>query len=362
MKKISLPSPYVSSASDPSEVHLTTLSSCSGCASKISAKMLTEILAPTQGIFQAANYPDLLVGLESPDDAAVWRIDEQRGLVLTTDFFTPIVDNPYDYGRIAATNAISDIYAMGGTPFMALNIAALPPDLDPAILQQIMLGGGEAARDAGVVIAGGHTVRDAEPKYGLAVVGFVDLEHMFTKGGGQPGDALVLSKPIGFGTVTTALKRGKAAAEDVAVVTRWMSRLNRNASQLAREFDLRAVTDVTGYSLLGHSSEMALAGKVQYRLDFNQIPFLPEALPYARQGIFPGGADDNRDFYGSRVTFERELADWQKMMLFDPQTSGGLLMAVPQKHLAVLLARAEEMEQPIWAIGEIAAGSGVHVI
>ena len=324
--------------------------------------MLTQILAPTQGIFDPAHYPDLLVGLESPDDAAVWKIDDKRGLVLTTDFFTPIVDIPYDYGRIAATNAISDIYAMGGTPFMALNIAALPPDLDPAILQQIMLGGAEAARAAGVVIAGGHTVRDAEPKYGLAVVGFVDLDTMFTKGGAKVGDKLVLTKPIGFGTVTTALKRGKADPEPVAVVTKWMTRLNRDASQLAREFALRAVTDVTGYSLLGHSSEMTLASGLAYQIVFDQVPFLEEALPYARQDIFPGGAGDNREFYGPRVTFERDLEDWQKMMLFDPQTSGGLLMSVPAERLDAFLVRALEMQQPAWVIGSVTEGSGVHVV
>jgi selenide,water dikinase len=324
--------------------------------------MLTQILAPTQGIFDPANYPNLLVGLESPDDAAVWKIDDKRGLVLTTDFFTPIVDIPYDYGRIAATNAISDIYAMGGTPFMALNIAALPPDLDPIILQQIMLGGAEAAQAAGVVIAGGHTVRDAEPKYGLAVVGFVDLDRMFTKGGARPGDRLVLTKPIGFGTVTTALKRGKAEAEDVAVVTRWMTRLNRDASLLAREFHLHAVTDVTGYSLLGHSSEMTLASGLAYQLEFDKIPFLADALPYARQNIFPGGANDNREFYGSRVTFEKSLEDWQQSMLFDPQTSGGLLMAVPADKIDPFLARANEMHQPAWVIGSVTKGQGVHVI
>jgi len=356
MKNIS-PSP---SADSP--IRLTSLSSCSGCASKISAKMLTELLAPTRSIFDAANYPDLLVGLGSPDDAAVWKLDDKRGLVLTTDFFTPIVDNPYDYGRIAATNAISDVYAMGGTPFMAINIAALPPDLDPIILQQIMLGGAEAARDAGVVIAGGHTVRDAEPKYGLAVVGFVDLDSMFTKGGAQVGDALVLTKPIGFGIVTTALKRGLARPDAVSVVTQWMTRLNRDASLLAREFALKAVTDVTGYSLLGHSSEMTLASALAYNIEFDKVPLLFEALPYAQKDIFPGGASDNREFYGPRVTFERGLEEWQKMMLFDPQTSGGLLMSVPADKVASLLSRAQDMHQPAWVIGQVVAGSGVHVI
>lgn len=361
MKNISL-SPSANGVSTQKPIHLTSLSSCSGCASKISAKMLTELLAPTQGIFDPDSYPDLLVGLGSPDDAAVWKLDDKRGLVLTTDFFTPIVDNAYDYGRIAATNAISDVYAMGGTPFMAINIAALPPDLDPAILQQIMLGGAEAARDAGVAIAGGHTVRDAEPKYGLAVVGFVDLDAMFTKGGAQAGDALVLTKPIGFGTVTTALKRGQAQPDAVEVVTQWMTRLNRDASLLAREFALKAVTDVTGYSLLGHSSEMTLASGLAYNIEFDKIPFLNEALPYARQDIFPGGASDNREFYGPRVTFERDLAEWQKMMLFDPQTSGGLLMAVPAAKVDAFLSRAQDMHQPAWVIGKAVPGQGVHVI
>jgi selenide, water dikinase len=355
MEKL-IPSPHA----DP--VRLTTLSSCSGCASKLSAKMLTEILRPTQGIFNPADYPDLLVGLASPDDAAVWRLDDKRGLVLTTDFFTPIVDDPYDYGRIAATNSISDIYAMGGTPFMAINIAALPPDLDPAILQQIMRGGAEAAKAAGVVIAGGHTVRDDEPKYGLAVTGFVDLEGMFTKGGAQAGDHLVLTKPIGFGTTTTALKRGKAEPSAVAAVVSWMTRLNRDASQLGREFGLKGVTDVTGYSLLGHSSEMTLASSLAYTIEFEKVPLLQEALPYAQQGIFPGGADDNREFYGPRITFERELEEWQKMMLFDPQTSGGLLMAVPEAKIDAFLARAKELEQPAWVIGAAVSGSGVHVV
>jgi selenide,water dikinase len=342
-------------------VKLTQLSSCSGCAAKISAKMLTEILRPTQGIFNAADYPDLLVGLESPDDAAIWNLDDGRGLVMTTDFFTPLVDDPYDFGRIAATNAISDVYAMGGTPFMALNIAALPPDINPTILQNIMRGGAEAAKAAGVVIAGGHTVRDDEPKYGLVVAGFVDLDRMFTKGGARPGDLLVLSKPIGFGTITTALKRGVAEDKAVAAAVRWMTTLNRDASRLARELELRAVTDVTGYSLMGHSSEMTLAGGVQYRIHFDQVPLLPEALPYAKQGIFPGGAGDNREFYGSRVTFERELEEWQKMLLFDPQTSGGLLMSVPREKIEAFQKRAVEMNLPIWVIGEVAEGDGVWV-
>lgn len=245
---------------------------------------------------------------------------------------------------------------------MALNIAALPPALDAKILQQIMRGGADVARSAGVVIAGGHTVRDDEPKYGLVAAGFVDPRAMFTKGGAHDGDKLVLTKPIGFGTITTALKHGKAESATVAAAVRWMTRLNRSASELAREFKLKAVTDVTGYSLLGHSSEMALASRLAYQIEFERVPFMPEALPYARQLIFPGGAEDNRDFYGPRVTFERKLQDWQKMMLFDPQTSGGLLMAVPAADLPAFLAHAKELDQPAWEIGTVVEGSGVEVI
>ncbi len=181
------------------------------------------MLRPLENLFQPGDYPDLLVGLQSPDDAAVWRLDDQRAIVVTTDFFTPVVDEPYDYGAIAAANSLSDIYAMGGSPFMALNIAALPPDLPTELLSEILRGGAEKARQAGVVIAGGHTVQDKEPKFGLVAVGFVDPRRMLTKGGARPGDRLVLTKPLGFGVTTTALKQQKASAEDVAEVVNWMT-------------------------------------------------------------------------------------------------------------------------------------------
>src|SRR5512143_2081204 len=186
-----------------------------------------------QGFFNPADYPDLLVGLGDPDDAALWRLDDKRALVMTTDFFTPVVDEAYDYGAIAAANALSDVYAMGGQPFLALNIAALPPDLPPSLSGEILRGGAEMARQAGVVIGGGHTVQDKEPKYGLVVVGFVDPQRMITKGGARPGDRLVLTKPLGFGVTTTALKQELARAEDVAEVVAWMKTLNAKAGQLA---------------------------------------------------------------------------------------------------------------------------------
>ncbi len=200
-----------------------------------------------------------MVGLWEPDDAAVWRLDEERAIVVTTDFFTPVVDDAYDYGAIAAANSLSDVYAMGGQPFLALNVAALPDNLPAEISSEIIRGGAEKAREAGVVIAGGHTVKDKEPKYGLVVIGFVDPRKMLSKGGLHVGDVLVLTKPLGFGVTTTALKQQKADEQDVAEAVNWMKRLNRTASQLASEFSLRGGTDVTGYSLLGHGMEMAEA-------------------------------------------------------------------------------------------------------
>lgn len=314
------------------------------------------------GLFDPKSFPDLLVGLDSPDDAAVWQLDEKRALVVTTDFFTPVVDDPYDFGQISAANSLSDVYAMGGKPFLALNVAALPPDLPPDLLSEIIRGGADKVREAGAVIAGGHTVQDKEPKYGLVVLGFVERDEMMTKSGAKPGDHLVVTKPLGFGVVTTALKRGQAADEDVADVVAWMKRLNSTAGKLANEFTLRCGTDVTGYSLLGHGLEMANASGVGFRLVFDRIPFVSSARKYAEKWIFPGGASDNRLYYGSKVHFATHMDEVAQMQLFDPQTSGGLLLAVPGEKLAAFLRGAEELNQPVWDIGEVLPGSGIEVV
>jgi selenide,water dikinase len=320
------------------------------------------VLRPLDNIFQASDYPDLLVGLQSPDDAAVWRLDETRAIVVTTDFFTPVVDEAYDYGAIAAANSLSDIYAMGGMPFMALNIAALPPDLPAELLSEILRGGAEKARQAGVVIAGGHTVQDKEPKYGLVAIGFVDPRHMLTKRGAKPGDRLVITKPLGFGVTTTALKQQKASAEDVSEVVGWMTRLNRTAGQLAVESELACGTDVTGFSLLGHGWEIAHASQVGFRLFFEQVPFVSGAAHYAEQWTFPGGASDNRLYFGKYVRFSPKVSEMQQMMLFDPQTSGGLLLAVPANKMNSFRQRAAQLDQPIWEIGEVVEGEGIDVV
>lgn len=301
------------------------------------------------------------MGLEGPDDAALWRLDDSRALVVTTDFFTPVVDEAYDYGSIAAANSLSDVYAMGGRPFLALNIAALPPDLPIELSSEILRGGAEKTREAGVVIAGGHTIQDKEPKYGLVVIGFVDPHKAMTKGGLKPGDALVLTKPLGFGVTTTALKQQKAELQDVAEVVEWMKRLNRSASELAVEFGLRGGTDITGYSFLGHGLEMAEASGVSLHIDYAKIPFVSGARKYAERGTFPGGAFDNLHHYGAQVKFADSLDEPAQMLLFDPQTSGGLLLGVPAEKLAAFEARAREVGQSVWAVGTVHDGSGIEV-
>jgi selenide,water dikinase len=320
------------------------------------------VLRPIQGIFTPADYPDLLVGLGEPDDAAVWRLDEERALVVTTDFFTPVVDDPYDYGSIAAANALSDIYAMAGKPFLALNIAALPPDLPVEISAEILRGGAEKVREAGVVLAGGHSIQDKEPKYGLVVIGFVQTQRILSKGGVRVGDHLVLTKPLGFGTVTTALKRDLADADDLSEAVGWMKRLNRTASELAAEFNLHGGTDITGFSLLGHGIELAENSGVGLRLYFGSIPFTRGARKYADDWIFPGGSFDNRSYYGDRVRFSSGITETSQLLLFDAQTSGGLLIAVPPHKSADFLARAAAANQPAWVIGEATDSVGIAVV
>ncbi len=304
----------------------------------------------------------MLVGLGDPDDAAVWRLDEDRALVITTDFFTPVVDDPYDYGAIAAANALSDVYAMGAKPFLALNIAALPPALPVEISAEILRGGAEKALEAGVVLAGGHTVQDQEPKYGLVVLGFVHPKKFFSKSGARIGDRLILTKPIGFGIVTTALRSDQADPLDVAEAVDWMKRLNKTASDLAAEFNLHGATDITGFSLLGHGIEVASSSQVCLRLFFRQIPLVRGVQSYAEQWIFPGGAFDNRSFYGDQVRFAPQIDEVGQTMLFDPQTSGGLLLCVPGDQVDQFLAAAAEASQPAWEIGEVVTGEGIEVL
>ena len=343
-------------------IRLTSLATCAGCAAKLKAETLVELLGPLQGIFDPLDTPDLLVGLGQPDDAAVWRLDEHRALVITTDFFTPVVDDPYDFGAIAAANAISDIYAMGGAPFLALNIAALPNDLSPEIGAAILQGGAEKAKEAGVVVAGGHTLQDKEPKYGLVVIGFVDPQKAISKQGARAGDRLFLTKPLGFGVTNTAVKRDLASPDEEAEVVVWMKGLNKTASLLALEFGLRGGTDITGFGLLGHAREAAEGAGVGLRIRFAAVPFTSAARKFGEAGAFPGGSLDNQEFFSPYVRFAGNLEGWEQTLLFDAQTSGGLLLAVPAPKAAAFAARAAELKQPIWEIGEVLEGEGIEVV
>jgi len=302
-----------------------------------------------------------LVGLDSADDAAVWKLDEQRALVITTDFFTPVVDDPYDYGAIAAANSLSDVYAMGGTPLLALNIAALPPDLPLEMTREIIRGGAEKAKEAGVVVAGGHSVQDKEPKFGMVVIGMVETARLLTKGGAKADDHLFLSKPLGFGVTTTAMKRGLTSPEEVAEVTGWMKKLNDQVGQLAVDCGLKSATDITGFGLLGHASEIAKASGVGLDFEFSQIPFIDACHKYTRAFTFPGGASNNKLYFGEQVSFDLALNDGEQMLLFDPQTSGGLLMCVPEEKLGDFKGKANERGIPVWEIGVVSANPGLRV-
>jgi len=288
-------------------------------------------------------------------------LDDEKAIVVTTDFFTPVVDDAYDYGSIAAANSLSDVYAMGGKPFLALNVAALPDNLPDEISSEIIRGGAEKAREAGVVIAGGHTVKDKEPKYGLVVIGFVHPQKMMSKGGLKVGDALVLTKPLGFGVTTTALKREQTKESDVEEAVKWMKQLNNKSGQLANELNLQAGTDITGYSLLGHGMEMADASGVALTFEFAKIPFISCARKYAEKGCFAGGAFDNKGHFEAGVNFTDGIDEESQMLLFDPQTSGGLLLGVPQNKLDKFITRANELEQPVWVVGHVETGTGINV-
>lgn len=320
------------------------------------------MLRPLQDIFPSADYPDLIVGLDPADDAAIWRLDESRALAVTTDFFTPVVDEPYDYGAIAAANALSDLYAMGATPILALNIAAVPPELPSDLVAEIFRGGAEKVREAGAVIAGGHTIRDDEPKYGLVALGLCEVDRWMTKTSAMPGDVLLLTKPLGTGVTTTALKRQQASAEDVSEAVGWMKLLNRDASRLAVELGVRAATDVTGFSLLGHGHELARESGVGMEINFPSVPFLGGARRYAELGCFAGGTVDNRDYFEEHVSFDSRIDEESRLLLFDAQTSGGLLLAMDPAKALEFRARASGSDVAAWPVGTVVHGEGIQVL
>ena len=324
--------------------------------------VLAQVLRPLENLFSSDSHPELLVGLGVADDAAVYRLNDQQAIISTTDFFTPVVDDPYDYGAIAAANAMSDIYAMGGEVLFALNIAAFPPDMDPALATEILRGGADKVIEAGGVIAGGHTIQDKEPKYGLAVTGQVHPDHIFTKGGARPGDKLVLSKPLGTGTVSTALKREIVHPDHAAAMIDSMKRLNRCAAVCGQVIGVRAATDITGFGLLGHATEMTQASGVRFRFKFEAIPLLPGATNYAAEWVFPGGSHNNKTHYSHLVEFEGSIPEEKQMLLWDAQTSGGLLLAIPADRADDFFAECADHEQQAWVVGEVIEGDGIEVV
>jgi selenide,water dikinase len=303
----------------------------------------------------------LIVGLGQPDDAAVYRLPDGRALVQTLDFFPPVVDDPYYFGAIAAANALSDVYAMGGDPLFALNVCAFPEDLPEEIIAAIIRGGADKVSEAGAAIAGGHSLRDREPKYGLCVTGILELAHLMMKGGAQPGDVLMLTKPLGTGVITTAIKREKAAPAYVDMAIASMVTLNRVASLAAREAGAHAATDITGYGLMGHALEMAQQAGTQFRFSYRALPFLPGSMDYAREWIFAGGADTNEKAAREHVLFTSRLADYERMLLFDPQTSGGLLVALPPDRVAAFSQFVKRHDQMAWQVGEVVPGADIVV-
>jgi len=312
---------------------------------------LAQVLRPLAEIFPAAGRPEILVGLAAGDDAAVYRLDDSRALVFTADFFTPVVDDPREYGAVAAANSLSDVYAMGGEPVIALNIASFPASLPPEVIEDIFRGGAEKAREAGCAVVGGHTITAQEPTYGLAVVGFVDPRKMFLKTGVRAGDVLLLTKPVGVGVITTALKKGTASPASVAAALASMKTLNRDAAGILAAHDVKGCTDVTGFSLLGHGLELARHSRAGLRLQEASIPLVAGTLEAADSGGFPGGTKRNRAAFEGSVTFAAGVSERTRAILFSPETSGGLLAAVPA-------ARAEECLAALRAAGVAAARIG----
>lgn len=302
----------------------------------------------------------LLVGTETSDDAAVYKISEELAVIQTVDFFTPVTDDPYLFGQIAAANALSDVYAMGGEPKLALNLAAFPNCLDTEILGEILKGGADKVMEAGAVLAGGHTISDNEPKYGLCVTGFVHPKKMWKNFGAEPGDLLVLTKPLGSGILSTAEKGGIIREAEHLEAVKTMTTLNKYAAELAKEFQVHCCTDITGFGLAGHAMEMAKGSKKTFVIYAEKLPVLSGAREYAEMGLIPAGAYRNREFLEKDM--ESRISGWREDLLFDPQTSGGLLLAIPTEDAAGLMGRLSGLELPSAVVGEVTEEKGKFLI
>lgn len=308
-------------------------------------------------------HPNLLVGYNTADDAGIYKLDDQTALVQTVDFFPPIVDDPYFFGQIAAANALSDVYAMGGRPITALNIVGFPSSTMPGkILNEILRGGMDKIVEAGAVVVGGHSIKDKELKYGVAVTGIIHPDRIKTNASARAGDILFLTKPLGTGIITTGIKRQVVDQALTDRVIQQMATLNRAAAELMLQFDAHSATDITGFGLLGHAYEMASASKVSIRFDSSVIPLLPEAVRLAGDGMNPGGANDNRAFLAGRVRVKEGLDKNLEHVLYDPQTSGGLFVAIPPDRADGFAAALRDQGMPHRPIGVVVPFEGVELI
>ncbi len=339
-------------------IRLTSLSDCGGCAAKLGADLLAEALA---GLGAEVAPPDLIAGLQPPDDAAVYRLSPDLAVIGTLDFFPPLVDDPETYGAIAAANALSDVFAMGGRVLFAMAIAALPEDLPREVIQAIFRGASQTVREAGGMLAGGHTIRDAEPKYGLAVVGVGHPDRLLRKGGARPGDTLVLTKRLGTGLLVSGRRQGMTSDDDLATGVAQMRTLNRAAAEVLVANAVASATDVTGFGLLGHGLEMARASGVRFVFDAARLPALDGAVALAAAGVETGGAAHNRRFVAPFLSTAASVPDQLVVLAHDPQTSGGLLAAVPADILGRVESDLDEARVTHWRVGSVIEGEGVEL-
>jgi selenide,water dikinase len=336
-------------------VRLTELSRGGGCATKIPQAALADILAS----LPVPTDPRLLVGTSTGDDAAVYKLRDDLAIIVTTDFFAPVVDDPADYGAIAATNALSDVYAMGGTPLLALNLVAWPAEdvLPPSVLTEVLRAGGEKVQEAGALTGGGHSVRDVEPKFGLAVVGTVHPDAVMTNAAGRPGDRLVLTKPLGTGVVSNALKLEQAPPETLATAIAWMTTLNRAASEAAARASVRCATDVTGFGLLGHARNIARASRCGVEIDTAALPVIDGVEALVERGLIPGGSRRNLDYADTWTEWSSGVTPLRRILAADAQTSGGLLLAIPETGLDALCQDLAASGTPAFVVGRLTEGA-----
>jgi len=346
----------VASLSEVPTLRLTTLTDCGGCAAKLGADLLSEALA---GLGAESAPEELIAGLTPPDDAAAYRVSDDLAIIGTLDFFPPLVDDARTFGEIAAANAMSDVFAMGGRVLFALSIAAFPEELPRDVLAEVFGGASDTVRAAGGTLAGGHTIRDPEPKYGLAVIGAAHPDRLLRKGGARPGDVLVLTKRLGTGLLVSGARQARPRPDDLATAIDGMRTLNRRASEVLVANDIAGATDITGFGLLGHGLEMARASSARFVFDARSLPSLPGALDLARAGVETAGAAHNRRFVREDLDVAPGVPDELVTLAHDPQTSGGLMAAVPVDRVGAVVRDLEDAGVTAWQIGDVQQGSGV---